>query len=207
MELEKLKEIWTSLDNRMQQQEGLKTVIIKEMLLAKSDKALGRMINYGYLGMILLLCLVSLLIGMFTYFPIYHVDLLTPTIITALMLILLALAAGTIGLIKLHKIDFSKSVSYNITAINKYKVFYKRSTLIMYLFTVLFIVFIFISLSQLPYMEPWRLVGVLSSIPVGIILGYWEYKRMYMKNINSILNSLEELKELEEEVDKQTNNY
>ena len=196
MELEKLKEIWTSLDNRMQQQEGLKTAIIKEMLLSKSDKALSRMINWGYFGLVLTLCLTPVLI--WAYMHAYRVAATVPMFASAFVLIFFVITLGIIGLVKLHKIDFSKPVSDNIVMVNKYKIFYKRMTLIMCLFVLIFLVLCFISFFQLPHMESWRLVGILFSIPFGLVLGYWEYKRMGMKNINSILKSLEELKELEE---------
>ena len=48
MELEELKTTWSSLDERMKKQEGLNAVIIKEMLIAKSDRGLSRLINYTY---------------------------------------------------------------------------------------------------------------------------------------------------------------
>ncbi|MDH6310704.1 hypothetical protein M2451_003529 [Dysgonomonas sp. PFB1-18] len=44
MELDELKNTWTSLDERLQKQEVLKETIIKEMLRSKSGKALGRLI-------------------------------------------------------------------------------------------------------------------------------------------------------------------
>ena len=198
MELEKLKEIWTSLDNRMQQQEGLKSAIIKEMLLSKSDKALSRLINYGYFGMILTLCLTPVVIWVYMYGPIYRIATTTPIFVSAFILIFYVLATGIIGLIKLHKIDFSKPVNSNIIVINKYKIFYKRMTLVMPLFGILLFVLCFITFFLLPQMEPWRLVVLIFAIPIAILVSYWEYKRLYIKNINSIINNLEELKELEE---------
>ena len=201
MELEKLKEIWTSLDERMQKQEGLKTAIIKEMLLNKSDKALSRLINYSYFGVTLTLCITPVIIWMYIYGPIYRVALITPIFIIIFVIIFMIIASGIIGLMKLNKIDFSKPVSCNITAINKYKIFYKRGTFIAYLLVGSMLVLFLIAFFQLPHIEPWRLIGIVFSILVGLVLGYWEYKRMFMRNLNSILKSLEELKELEEPED------
>ena len=201
MELEKLKEIWTSLDNRMQQQEGLKTAIIKEMLLSKSDKALSRLINYDYFGVIIMLCLIPIIFWVYMYGPIYRIATTTPIFVGTFILIFYVLTTGVIGLIKLHKIDFSKPVNSNITVINKYKIFYKRKNLVMPLFGIMLFVLCFITFFLLPQMEPWRLVFLIFAIPITILVSYWEYKRIYMRNINSILNSLEELKELEESED------
>jgi hypothetical protein len=201
MELEKLKEIWTSLDDRMQQQEGLKTAIIKEMLLSKSDKALSRLINYGFFSVVSTLCLIPLVFWVFMYGPIYRIASTTPIFMCVFILSLWILISGSIGLIKLHKIDFSKTVSSNITEMNKYKIFLKRSTQVTKLLGVLIFVLCFITFFLLPQMEPWRMVALIFAIPVAVMAGYWEYKRFYIKNINSILKSLEELKELEEEAE------
>jgi hypothetical protein len=194
MELEKLKEIWTSLDNRIQEQEGLKAAIIKEMLIGKSDKALSRLINYGYFGIVLITSAIPLLFWAFHFF---HATMKTIIFSILFLLLIWGLVGGVIGLIKLHAIDFSKSVSSNIAMISEYKIFYKRGTFITYLIVALVIVLCVVDYFLLPFtMELWRWAVVLSTIPVGIAGGYWEYKRMGMKNINSIINSLKELKEL-----------
>ena len=108
MELEKLKEVWTSLDDRMNQQEGLKTAIIKEMLLSKSDKSLSRMINWGYFGLALSLCLTPALIWAYMYA--YRVATTVAMFVSAFIIVFFVITLGIIGLVKLHKIDFSKSV-------------------------------------------------------------------------------------------------
>jgi len=200
MELEKLKEIWTSLDDRMQQQEGLKTVIIKEMLLSKSDKALSRLINYSYFGIVLIISVIPLFLWAFRY---AHTVLRISLFWIVFVLVIWILVGGVYGLIKLHKIDFSKSLSSNITVISKYKMFYKRGTVITCSIGALALALCFVDifLSQ-QGMELWRLVAVITAIPIAIVGSYWEYKRMGMRNINSILNSLEELKELEEPDEK-----
>ena len=196
MELEKLKEIWTSFDNRMQQQEGLKTTIIKEMLLSKSDKALSRLINYGYFGIVLVISCIPLLLWAFSF---VHTTMKTIIFLILFMLLIWTLAGGIFGLIKLHKIDFSKSMSSNIIIISKYKIFYKRGTLITYCIVALIVVLFNVDYFLLPYrMVFWRWAVVLFSLPISIVGGCWEYKRMGMKNIDSIIKCLEELKELEE---------
>ena len=201
MELEKLKEIWTSLDDRMQQQEGLKTVIIKEMLLNKSDKALSRLINYIYFGVVITLCIIPVLFWFFMYGPVNRGSVAISMIILTFLFLLWVITSGSIGLIMLLKIDFSKTVTSNIIMINKYKIFYKRINMVSYLFGVLLFALCFIAFFMFPHMESWRLVVIVFAIPVAVMVSYWEYKRFYIKNINSILKSLEELKELEEETD------
>ena len=196
MELEKLKEIWTSLDNRMQQQEGLKAAIIKEMLLNKSDKALSRLINYSYFGLVLGASAIPFMTWAFGF---AYTTIKISIFLIVFVMLIWSLIGGIIGLVKLHKIDFSKSLSSNITVISKYKIFYKRGAFITYLLVLLIIVLLVVDIFQVSYkIESWRWAALLSAIPIGTAAGYWEYKRMGMRNINSILNSLEELKELEE---------
>ena len=200
MELEKLKEIWTSLDDRMQQQEGLKTVIIKEMLLSKSDKALSRLINYNYFGLVVIFTIIPVLVWWYSHA--YFVAFKIPIFLSVFILLTVSLVSGVVVLMKLHKVDFSKPVSCNIAVISKYKIFYKRMTLIACLIVTLLLALCIINIFLWSNVEPWRWAGIISGIFVGIAVGYWEYKRIVMRNINSILNSLEELKELEEPDEK-----
>ena len=46
-----------------------------------------------------------------------------------------------------------------------------------------------------------RWLGIFFAIPFCVVLGYWVYKRMGIKNFDTILESQEELKEIEEEPD------
>jgi len=49
--------------------------------------------------------------------------------------------------------------------------------------------------------EPWMYVFMIVGLLIGIAGGVWEYKSFYRKNFNSILNSLKELKDLNEPED------
>ena len=195
MELEKLKEIWTSFDNRMQQQEGLKTAIIKEMLLSKSDKALSRLINYSYFSTLSILITIPALIWAWTLaYSIYNV--IFPIVF---VFVLLGLTAGIIQLIMLHKIDFSKPVNDNIRVVQNLNILIKRYLVFSYIIAGVIIIVVLISvLIYIKNIALWRWFVIGAIISVSIIGAIWEYKRMYRRNFDSILNSLEELKELEE---------
>lgn len=199
MELEKLKEIWTSLDNRMKQQEVLKSTFIKEMLISKSDKALNRLINYSYFGLIMSLACIPFLIWISTLPGAFSI---VKNVFIPIMLIFLVIntVIGISQLIKLHKIDLSQTVNKNINFVHKLNIFNKRSylifTAIAFLLVFIFIFILFILYST--YIAYWRWGICITAISVGIIFCFWEYKRIYRRNFNSILKSLEELKELEE---------
>jgi len=195
MELDKLKEIWTSLDNRMQQQEVLKTTLIKEMLISKSDKALSRLINYSYFGLILMISMIPLMIWA-RQLPGIISNVFNLIVIAFL---LFGIITGIIQLINLHKINFSTPLNRNIYLVQKTNLFNKRVSFIAYIIAAILFVCVIIAMLNSPYwIQLWRWFAIITAIFIGGIGGYWEYKRMYRRNFNSILKSLEELKELEE---------
>jgi len=199
MELDKLKEIWISLDNRMQQQEILKSTLIKEMLINKSDKALSRLINYSYFGIILCIAVLPLLIWISSQSRSF--DIMNNIFIPITILFSLTnLAVAIIQLIKLHKIDFSKAINRNIYSVQKLNIFNKRYYIIFTIiaFIIVFITIIVLFISYSAYIAYWRWLGIITAIIAGSIFCFWEYKRIYRRNFNTILKSLEELKELEE---------
>ncbi|MDR2916661.1 MAG: hypothetical protein LBV74_17835 [Tannerella sp.] len=197
MELEQLKEIWTSLDNRMQQQEGLRSALIKEMLLSKSDKALSRLINYGYFGIIL--GFVSIPIIIWVYTVSLSLGILFRIIASVIVIYLtFHLIAGIFQLIKLHQVNFSNPVKSNIYIVEKLNIFNKRYLMISYVFALL-IIFAAVSLTFFSRnIEYWRWGILIALVFAGTIGFFWEYKRIYRRNFNSILKSLDELKDLDE---------
>ena len=201
MELEKLKEIWTTLDNSMQQQEGLKTAIIKEMFISKSDKALSRLINYGYFGIIIFLISMPLLIWAWSKVPNYFFIYKSFILITILYLLSI-IVISAIELKMLHKIDFSSPINTNIRIVQKINIFNKRLSISFYIMGAILYIFgitaAFISFRKI---DLWMWMLYLSGLFIGVIGSIWEYKRVNRRNFDSILKSLEELKELEEEVD------
>jgi len=200
MELEKLKEIWTSLDNRMQQQEGLKTVIIKEMLLNKSDKALSRLINYIYFGVISGIVFLPVLIWGWTLSSTAMSRIVVPIVF---LFFLLYIITGVIQLLKLHKVNFSNSIKENNRIVNKIVLFNKWILIITNITgLLLFILMIIIALTSISNVEPWKMCALIAGLFIGAIGAMWEYKRVYRRNFDTILNSLEELKELEESDEK-----
>ena len=195
MELEKLKEIWTSLDNRMQQQEVLKTTLIKEMLISKSDKALSRLINYSYFGLILIISMIPLMLWIWQL----PGNISNVFILIVIVFLLFGIITGIIQLVNLHKINFSTPVNQNIYLVQKTNLFNKRISFIAYIIATILFVSVIIAMLNSPYLiQSWRWFIIITIVFVGAIAGYWEYKRMYRRNFNSILKSLEELKELEE---------
>ena len=197
MELEKLKEIWASLDSRMQQQEGLKTAIIKEMLISKSDKALSRLINYGFFGVISGIVFLPVLLWGWTLSSATMNRIVVPIVFFCF---LFYIVVAVIQLQKLYKVNFSNPIKENNRIVNEIVIFNKRflfiTNIVGLMLTILVIVVALISISNV---EPWRMGALIAALFIGAIGAVWEYKRMYQRNFKTILDSLEELKELEEE--------
>ncbi len=196
MELEKLKNTWSSLDERLKKQEVLKENIMKEMLHTKSDKALSRLMKYEIIGILVLLLVIPVII--------YSFDLhLTLNGFKFFMYSLLAISIffllwQAIKIYGLMHIDFSKSISTNIQYTNRYNIQIKREKIVM-LFVVPILIlacfYFYVKLNANSFL--WAFLICMS---IGAVFyTIWSYKKLYDKNIASILKSLEELKELQDE--------
>lgn len=195
MELDDMKNTWMSLDERLRKQEVLKESIMKELLQTKSDKALSRLIGYELSGVIVLLVIIPVII----YGMTLHLKLPEFAIFMYIMLVVCVVgiiwqASKVYGLMQ---IDFSKVLSNNILYINKYNIKMKREKLIM-LFLIpllaLAVIYLYARLNANTVLWAFMFCGFIGAA----VYTYWAYKKLYDKNITSILKSLDELKELEE---------
>jgi VIT1/CCC1 family predicted Fe2+/Mn2+ transporter len=197
MELDELKNAWASLDNRLNKQENLKASIIKEMLISKSNKSLNQMINYNYFGIIL--CLGGIFLIVWRILAYHWSVFMTSILLFVTAFLVFGMIVGIYYVINLLKIDFALSVRHNISVIQHYKIVAKRNFILSYIVgAIILIIGILVGIS-LQNMETWRWCVVAGAVSIGIVGAWWEYKQMYRKNVDSILKSLEELKELEEE--------
>jgi hypothetical protein len=196
MELEELKNRWSLLEKRLQSQDTLKEHVIREILLNRSEKGLGRMINYGYFGIALALGIIALFAWQMSVVSlgVFHTVLFSGIII----LLVVCVIMETVNLITLHKMDFSKPVNHNLRLMQKHNISLKRQLIGAYVVAVMFAFFAVIAGLMTPNMELWRWCVFIASLGIGIAGGCWEYKRMYRRNMDSILRSLQELREIEE---------
>jgi MFS family permease len=166
-------------------------------LATKSEKSLSKVINYNFLGTIVGLVGLSLLVWHATshYWGIFMKSLL----IFAIAFVIMLIVAEIYYLIKLLKIDFSKSVIHNIDAFQHYNVVNKRMLLISYLGVAIILISVVIYAISAYNLAAWHWFVIAGTLVVGVAAAWWEYKQMYRKNIDSILRSLEELKELDED--------
>ncbi|MDH6304914.1 amino acid transporter [Parabacteroides sp. PF5-5] len=196
MELEELKNNWSSLEEQLKKQSILNEKLIREIRQTKSGP-LSRLINYGYFGIVT--CILCIFFLIYAYNLQYFGLFKTTIFILGILLGFACIIIGIYNISHLKKIDFTKNVSENIRLVQLYKIRWKKQTTVICIFVTIIFIMAIIACLLSPNMENWRWIVIGSAIPLGVILGYLEYKKMYKKNTNAILQSLEELKELEEE--------
>ncbi len=195
MELEKLKDTWRGLDQRMQQQEGLQSAIIRKILLGQSDKASNKMVGYSVVGLVIMMIGIPILLwgqgrarGFVEVFNMILLIYLLCAIVTTMMLIL-----------KIHRADFSESVCAKIRKVERAYRFYRRMAIVSYVIGALLIITLIVHLLTLEATFPLWFWGLLFALFAGGGVGaVFEYKRIFSRNFKIMLQNLKELEELEE---------
>ena len=195
MELEKLKDTWRGLDQRMQQQEGLQSAIIRKILLDQSDKASNKMIGYSVVGLVIMMIGIPILLwgqgrarGFVEVFNMMVLVYLLCAIVTTMMLIL-----------KIHRTDFSESVCAKIRKVERAYRFFRRIAIVGYVIGTLLIITLIVHLLTLEETFPLWFWGLLFALFAGGGVGaVFEYKRIFSRSFKIMLQNLKELEELEE---------
>ncbi|MDR1090700.1 MAG: hypothetical protein LBL79_06455 [Prevotella sp.] len=194
MELDELKKTWAALDSRLKEKDLLKETIILEIIQGKANKSFNKLLVWEIINLAACIVSIPVLWRVLERFE-------NKFILSALIYTIVLLAAGIIWYsYKIHglmKFDLDKSVSNNIYYINRYYLHIKWEKSIGTIATSILIIPIVL----------WSVLGKASilhwvTLSCAIIFTglsiYWYNKRIYDKNIGSILKSLEELKALKE---------
>jgi hypothetical protein len=80
-----------------------------------------------------------------------------------------------------------------------YRIWHSKTTLTTWVLFGLLISVLFTVIAIFETIPAWQWAVICGISGLGIIHGRWEYKRMYRKNVNSILKDLDELKKMESE--------
>jgi len=197
MELDDLKAAWTELDNRLKKNEELKESIILEMMKSKAGKTMNKFIVMEIISVIVLIMCIPLCI--------FGFERNGGRNWVADIALLFTAAIGFVypfwGVFKTHglmKFDLSKDVGNNILCLNRYRIQLNREKKVLYFFLGP----VLIALGLLSYAVGnakfhWWTLMICAFIAAGLGC-YWSYK-WYNKNIDSILKSLDEIRELKEE--------
>ena len=197
MELEEMKNTWNLLNRRLDEDKLLKESLIREIIQRKADRVINKLINYDIFSVVTLLLLIPLMVycyfwfgGKFVTWDIY--------IIYGIIICLSGIAWYAFKIQTMMKVDLSKQINENIYHINRYNICVRREKL--FANFVFGPVFVFLAICMFIEMKAmfdlW--VFLICMVALASLTTYWTYKRIYDKNITSILRSFNEIKELEE---------
>ena len=198
MELDNLKEAWAALDNRLKRNEELKESIILEMMRSKASKLVNRFITFEVISVVVLLFAIPV--------AVFALERLRDSysqigIIMLFFLVAVCFFGAFWDMYKifgLMKFDLSKNVGNNIYCVNRYNLQIKREKKFFWYFLLPAIVILAVLsyVSMKASLHMW--VTLICALAGGTLISFFTYKR-YDKNIDSILKSLDEIKELKEE--------
>jgi di/tricarboxylate transporter len=196
MELEELKNAWTSVDERLKKQEILKESIIREIVYKKANKSLNALLWSEFIGIPIILTIIPFIVWAYKK----HGGRVLTWDILALYALLFCIVYFPYLLYKAYllvKIDLAESIKSNLSYINKFGVVIKKEKIAM---SILYPIFVIL---MVPMLIEFRAnvflwVFAICMVIFAILFTFWMYKKIYNKNIQSIKKGLEELKELQE---------
>ena len=194
MNLENLKSEWSAMNDRMDKQEILKEKIFRQILNTKSDKSLNRLVAYEVVSLIFIVLFIPVLLWMFNNTGIKFVQ---TVIIGAIIFLAICVIWFGIKVLALSKIDFAKTLKNNMLYINKYAIYIKYEKLIGYYFLFPLIIAICVFRYAKIHASVFWWVLMLCVFTATMLYMIYFY-RLYNKNISTIQQNLEELRELEE---------
>ena len=196
MELDELKNSWGALDNRLKKNEALTETLIIKMTENKAKRSIGKLILWGAIGAIIALLIIPFITS--SYYKVGGEFIFRDIIfISAIPICCIGFIWETYKVCRLMKIDFSKKISDNIYNINRYIIFLKREKIISIaigpIYCILLPILAYAEMKVSVYLWMFLVCG----LSFGGFLCFWMFK-MYKKNTASILESLNEIKDIEE---------
>lgn len=197
MELDEMKNTWELLNRKLDEDKSLKESLILEMIRTKANKSVNKLLNYDILSFVILILLIPFLVwgyrsysGLFIMWDIY--------ILYAMALCLSGVFWYVFKIQLMMKIDVSQKISENIYRTNRYNIWIKREKFLMNVIfgPILILLAVLMLIEMNARIDLW--ITVICLFGLASVTTYWSYKRIYDKNIASILKSFEEIKDLEE---------
>lgn len=197
MELDEMKNTWELLNRKLDEDKSLKESLILEMIRTKANKSVNKLLNYDILSFVILILLIPFLVwgyrsysGQFIMWDIY--------ILYAMALCLSGVFWYVFKIQLMMKIDVSQKISENIYRTNRYNIWIKREKFLMNVIfgPIVILLAVLMLIEMNARIDLW--ITVICLFGLASITTYWSYKRIYDKNIASILKSFEEIKDLEE---------
>ena len=194
MNLENLKSEWSAMNNRMKEREIFEEKMFCQMLNTKSDKSLNRLVAYEVVSLIVSVLFIPFL---FYFLNKEGMELIRPILIGAIVFMVICVVWYGIKVFVLSKIDFTKTLKNNLFYINRYAVYIKYEKFVGYYFLIPLIMIVCIFYYAKMHVSIYLWV-FMSFAGIAAILFTIYFYRLYNKNISTIQQNLEELRELEE---------
>ncbi len=194
MELDELKQNWAELNQRLRDNEILTESLIKQMVQSKGKSSRDKLIVYDIVGALVLFF--SLFFWAYSSNTNNLNDFLINHIKGLIIFSLVGIIYYIVKVVILCKIDFSKSIIQNFTQVNRYKIMLKAEIII----GIAYFMYVFISMiAFLLKMKASPIIFIIEGIVLIITLAlvYFITKKLYLKNIKSIIDNLNEIRELD----------
>ena len=196
MELDNLKEAWAALDNRLKRNEKLKESIILEMMKSKAGKLVNRFIIWEIIQVVVVLLGIPFCVFQLERFAGKYLTL-NITFIYTIVICIIYFFWGIYKLRGLMKIELSKNVGDNIFYMNRYNIQLNRERKAGYFFISALMILLALSYASLKVTMPlWIFMVCMFAAMIFVV--HWSYK-YYDKGIDSVLKSLDEIRELKED--------
>jgi hypothetical protein len=190
--------MWASVDERLGKQELLKESIIRKMIREKSNRSLRRLLDFEIVCLAINLFAIPVLLLLK---PLYVQRPYWNGKAVAAALIIFCVAAVIWGLFKIAKLmsmDFMKSVRRNSLLINSYNLWIGKEKMAgFFIVPPLYIMCIWYYAILHVNAISWTFLAC--TLLFSVFFTFYIYRRVYDRHINTIRQSLEELKDLEEE--------
>ena len=197
MNLENLKSEWSAMNDRMERQEIFKEKVYCQMLNTKSDKSLNRLVAYEVVSLIISILFIPVSFYMLTKIPDNGTgtEFVRVVLIGAIILLAICVIWYGIKVLVLSKIDFTKPLKDNSFCINKYAIYIKYEKLIGYYFLIPFLA-VSCTFFYAKMHVSLLLWVFMSCVFIAMIFFVIYFYRLYNKNISTIQQNLDELREL-----------
>jgi hypothetical protein len=198
MDLEEMKSMWASVDERLGKQELLKESIIRKMIREKSNRSLRKLLNFEIFSLavnLFAIPLILLLKPLFVQMPCWYGN----AVVAALVIFCtVAVIWQMLKIAKLMNVDFMKSVRNNSLLINTYNLWIGKEKIAgFFLAPAVYLIAIWYYAVMHVNAAAWTFL--VCTVLFSIFFVIYVYRQVYDRHIDAIRQSLEELKDLEEE--------
>ena len=198
MELEEMRNVWVTLDERLKKQEILKECIVREMIYTKTNKSLNMLLWYELITIPVILGLIPFIVWAYGKFGGKHIMWDIYTLYAGLFCIVY-FPYLLYKAFLLIKIDLADKIKSNLLYINKFDIVIKKEKFVMSVFFGPLFILLMIPMLIEGKANVFIWIFAICLIIFAVLYTYWSYKKIYDKNIQSIKRNLEELNELKEE--------